>query len=33
MKPPTYLKVGDVVRAQIERIGYIESEVIEEPWK
>jgi 2-keto-4-pentenoate hydratase/2-oxohepta-3-ene-1,7-dioic acid hydratase in catechol pathway len=31
MKPPVFLKVGDVVRAEVERIGYIESMVIPEP--
>jgi 2-keto-4-pentenoate hydratase/2-oxohepta-3-ene-1,7-dioic acid hydratase in catechol pathway len=31
MRPPVFLKVGDVVRAEAERIGYIESRVIEEP--
>jgi 2-keto-4-pentenoate hydratase/2-oxohepta-3-ene-1,7-dioic acid hydratase in catechol pathway len=31
MKPPVFLKVGDVVRAEVERIGYIESKVIPEP--
>lgn len=31
MTPPGYLKVGDRVRAEIDAIGYIESEVIREP--
>lgn len=31
MKPPRWLKVGDVVRIEIERIGHIENRVIEEP--
>jgi 2-keto-4-pentenoate hydratase/2-oxohepta-3-ene-1,7-dioic acid hydratase in catechol pathway len=31
MKPPKWLKVGDTVRVEIERIGYIENRVIEEP--
>jgi 2-keto-4-pentenoate hydratase/2-oxohepta-3-ene-1,7-dioic acid hydratase in catechol pathway len=31
MKPPRWLKTGDVVRIEIERIGYIENRVIEEP--
>lgn len=30
-KPPKYLKVGDVVRAEIEGIGFIENRVISEP--
>jgi 2-keto-4-pentenoate hydratase/2-oxohepta-3-ene-1,7-dioic acid hydratase in catechol pathway len=30
-KPPIYLKVGDIVRVEVERIGYIENRVIEEP--
>src|SRR5919109_1989649 len=29
--PPRYLKVGDVVRVEIERIGYLENPVIEKP--
>jgi 2-keto-4-pentenoate hydratase/2-oxohepta-3-ene-1,7-dioic acid hydratase in catechol pathway len=29
--PLRYLKVGDVVRVEIERIGYLENPVIEEP--
>lgn len=28
MDPPVYLKVGDVVRAEIEKIGFIENKVI-----
>src|SRR5712692_4783608 len=31
MKPPKWLKVGDRVRIEIERIGFIENHVIEEP--
>ena len=31
MKPPRLLKVGDVVRVEIERIGAIENPVIDEP--
>jgi 2-keto-4-pentenoate hydratase/2-oxohepta-3-ene-1,7-dioic acid hydratase in catechol pathway len=31
MKPPLWLKVGDVVRIEIDRIGVIENRVIEEP--
>ena len=31
MVPPSYLKVGDTVRAEIQGIGYIESQVIREP--
>jgi 2-keto-4-pentenoate hydratase/2-oxohepta-3-ene-1,7-dioic acid hydratase in catechol pathway len=31
MKPPMYLKVGDVVRAEVDKVGYIESRVIPEP--
>ncbi|MGH8590429.1 MAG: fumarylacetoacetate hydrolase family protein [Gammaproteobacteria bacterium] len=31
MKPRGYLKIGDVVRVEVERIGYIENRVIEEP--
>lgn len=31
MKQPLWLKVGDVVRIEIERIGHIENRVIEEP--
>jgi 2-keto-4-pentenoate hydratase/2-oxohepta-3-ene-1,7-dioic acid hydratase in catechol pathway len=31
MKPRRYLKAGDVVRIEIEGIGAIENEVIEEP--
>jgi 2-keto-4-pentenoate hydratase/2-oxohepta-3-ene-1,7-dioic acid hydratase in catechol pathway len=30
-KPPQYLKEGDVVRIEIERIGWIENRVIPEP--
>jgi len=31
MKPPRFLQVGDVVKIEIEKIGAIENEVIEEP--
>jgi len=31
MKPPRYLKVGDVVKIEVEKIGHIEGRVIEEP--
>jgi 2-keto-4-pentenoate hydratase/2-oxohepta-3-ene-1,7-dioic acid hydratase in catechol pathway len=31
MKPPKWLKAGDVVRIEIERIGHIEHRVIPEP--
>lgn len=31
MKPPRWLQTGDVVRVEIERIGYIENRVIDEP--
>ena len=31
MKPPRWLKAGDVVRIEIEKIGHIENRVIEEP--
>ena len=27
MKPPQFLKVGDVVRIEIEKLGYIENTV------
>ena len=30
-KPPEFLKVGDVVRIEIEGIGWIENRVIAEP--
>jgi 2-keto-4-pentenoate hydratase/2-oxohepta-3-ene-1,7-dioic acid hydratase in catechol pathway len=30
-KPPIFLKVGDVVRVEVEGIGYIENRVVEEP--
>ncbi len=30
--PPVWLKPGQVVRVAIERLGYIENQVIEEPW-
>jgi 2-keto-4-pentenoate hydratase/2-oxohepta-3-ene-1,7-dioic acid hydratase in catechol pathway len=31
MNPPTWLKVGDVVRIEIDGIGKIENKVIAEP--
>ena len=31
MKPRGYLKIGDVVRVEVEGIGHIENRVIEEP--
>ncbi len=31
MKPPGFIKAGDVVRIEIEKIGYIENPVIAEP--
>jgi len=31
MKPPRWLKAGDVVRIEIERIGHLEAQVINEP--
>jgi 2-keto-4-pentenoate hydratase/2-oxohepta-3-ene-1,7-dioic acid hydratase in catechol pathway len=31
MKPPRYLKVGDVVKIEVEKIGHIEGRIIEEP--
>ncbi len=31
MQPPKWLKAGDVVRIEIERIGHIENRVIDEP--
>jgi 2-keto-4-pentenoate hydratase/2-oxohepta-3-ene-1,7-dioic acid hydratase in catechol pathway len=31
MKPPKYLKVGDVCRVEIEGIGFIENRVVAEP--
>jgi 2-keto-4-pentenoate hydratase/2-oxohepta-3-ene-1,7-dioic acid hydratase in catechol pathway len=31
MEPPRFLGAGDVVRVEIEGIGYIENRVIEEP--
>ena len=31
MNPPCYLKAGDVVRVEIEKIGHIENRVIDEP--
>ncbi len=31
MKPRGYLQIGDVVRVEVERIGYLENRVIEEP--
>lgn len=32
MKPPRFLKVGDVMRAEISGIGVIENRVIAEPF-
>jgi len=31
MKPPKWLKSGDTVRIEVERIGFIENRVVEEP--
>lgn len=31
MKPRGYMKVGDTVRVEIERIGYIENPIVDEP--
>ena len=31
MKPPRFLKVGDVVRAEIDGLGHIEHRVVAEP--
>ncbi|HCS41323.1 MAG TPA: 5-carboxymethyl-2-hydroxymuconate isomerase [Pseudomonas sp.] len=31
MEPPTYLKVGDVVRVDISGIGHIENTIVDEP--
>ncbi len=31
MKPPAFLKVGDVVKVEIESLGYIENPVVQEP--
>ena len=31
MKPPRFLRAGDVVRVEIERIGALENRVIAEP--
>ncbi len=31
MKPPRYLKTGDVVRIEVERVGHLENRVIDEP--
>jgi 2-keto-4-pentenoate hydratase/2-oxohepta-3-ene-1,7-dioic acid hydratase in catechol pathway len=31
MNPPRFLKTGDIVRVEIERIGHIENRVIDEP--
>ena len=31
MKPPRFLKAGDIVRIEIERVGAIENRVIDEP--
>jgi 2-keto-4-pentenoate hydratase/2-oxohepta-3-ene-1,7-dioic acid hydratase in catechol pathway len=30
MKPPSFMKVGDVVRVEIEKLGYIENNVVPE---
>ena len=30
MKPPSFMKVGDVVRVEIEKLGYIENTVVAE---
>lgn len=30
MKPPSFLKAGDVVRVEIDKLGYIENKVVEE---
>jgi 2-keto-4-pentenoate hydratase/2-oxohepta-3-ene-1,7-dioic acid hydratase in catechol pathway len=31
MKPPQFLRVGDVMRAEIEGLGYLENEIVAEP--
>jgi 2-keto-4-pentenoate hydratase/2-oxohepta-3-ene-1,7-dioic acid hydratase in catechol pathway len=31
MKPPQFLRVGDVMRAEIAGLGYLENTVIAEP--
>ena len=31
MEPPSFLKAGDLMRAEIEGIGVIESRVVAEP--
>ncbi|MDM0032404.1 fumarylacetoacetate hydrolase family protein [Variovorax sp. J22P271] len=31
MKPPVWLKVGDVVRAEIDQLGFIENRIVAEP--
>jgi 2-keto-4-pentenoate hydratase/2-oxohepta-3-ene-1,7-dioic acid hydratase in catechol pathway len=31
MKPPRWLKVGDVVRMEVDGIGYLENRVVPEP--
>ena len=31
MKPRGYLKIGDMVRVEVEGIGYLKNPVIEEP--
>lgn len=31
MNPPRWLKAGDVVRVEIEKLGYIENRIVEEP--
>jgi 2-keto-4-pentenoate hydratase/2-oxohepta-3-ene-1,7-dioic acid hydratase in catechol pathway len=30
MKPPLFMKVGDVVRVEIEKLGFIENTVVAE---
>ncbi len=32
LNPPKYLKPGDVVRVEIERLGYIENRIVADPW-
>jgi 2-keto-4-pentenoate hydratase/2-oxohepta-3-ene-1,7-dioic acid hydratase in catechol pathway len=31
MKPPRLLKVGDVVRVEIDGLGFLQNEVVPEP--
>jgi 2-keto-4-pentenoate hydratase/2-oxohepta-3-ene-1,7-dioic acid hydratase in catechol pathway len=31
MKPPRYLKAGDIVRIEVEKVGVIENRIVEEP--